>query len=79
MTQDLQRREGLCAPQLSPVLAIPFIEPPFAFEKTLRPGIVLAVGDEHDSGGRTRGARALQHDATAQDLVIRVRREHHQS
>ena len=73
--ETVESLECLDAPPLGPAGAGVGVHPPPPFQETLRPGIVLPVGDEDDAHRATRGDRALQESARGKRLVVGVSRE----
>ena len=75
---NAQLRKGgerlLAAPAAEP-RAVAGPDAPPAFDQTLRPGVVLAIGGERDGGPSATRQGALQEAARGQRLVVGMRRE----
>ena len=63
----------------APTLAVTGGDPPFALERTLRPGVVIAVGGIENADRRTRLQRSLQEYCARERFIIRMRREQEQA
>ena len=70
--QAFQRGQRLLAPPLAPALAVPALDAPAALGRPLRPGVVLAVGDERDPDLGLDRQRALEQPAGGERLVVGV-------
>src|SRR5882757_3617300 len=70
-----ERRERFLPPPTSPAGALRSADPPPSFQKTLRPGIVLAVTHKNHADMRSFLECALDQPPSGQRFIVWMRRE----
>jgi len=68
-----ERTEGFTAAHRAPPRAIACFDEKLSLDEPLRPGIVLAVGDEDDVNVTARREDALNEATSGDDVVVRMR------
>jgi hypothetical protein len=72
--ENLQGSHRFAAPFCSPTCAVGRADVPALFDPALRPGVVVAVGDDEHAAGRPSGTRDLQYATGGDRFVVWMRR-----